>query len=170
MHTNSIFQQVVERVGIEEVLKTFFAGSNRIQQSLLTVLITLLSNPTHHKRIKQDSNTISKMIRVLETPSLVLRGKAYLFVAELCGKSHSVLLDCCQAKLVTYIERDSRKALSSSNTKADTQAFLYLKQCLELAVSVILRQVPTIMNGKLYAHFYQCMVFFQACNRFPRQF
>ena len=148
MHSNVIFQQVVERVGIEQILKIFFACSNRIQQYLLTVLITLLPNLTYFKRIKQDSTMINKVTRVLETPSLVLRGKVYLFVAEICGKSQNLLLDCCQAKLVTYVERDSRKALSSNNTKADTHAFFYLKKCLELAVCVVLKQVPIIMNGK----------------------
>ena len=153
MHSNVMFQQIVERVGIEQILKIFFASSNRIQQYLLTVLITLLPNLTYFKRIKQDSSIINKVTRILETPSLVLRGKVYLFVAESCAKSQGVLLDCCHAKLVTYVERDSRKALSSNNTKADTHAFLYLKKCLELAVSYVLRQVPVIMKGRDFLGF-----------------
>lgn len=166
MHCNSMFQQVVERVGIEDVLKSLFAGSNRVQQSLLTVLITLLPNPVHNKRILQDSNIVIKMVKILETPSCVLRGKVYLFIEEICGKSHNALLDCCQAKLVTYVERDSRKALSSSSTKSDTHSFLYLKQCLELAVSVILMQVPLIINGKFMIHFWVLNFWIYKMNRF----
>ena len=138
---------------MDEVIKTLFAGSNRVQQSMLTMIITLLSNATHFKRISQDGNVISKVVRILESPSLVLRGKVYLFVTDITSKSVGALLECCHAKIVTYIERDSRKTASKSNTKADAQAMWYLKQCLELVITTMLKQVPTVISGETLSSF-----------------
>ena len=158
MHSSTISQHVVERVGMDEVIKTLFAGSNRVQQSMLTMIITVLSNATHFKRISQDANVIYGVVRILESPSLVLRGKVYLFVAEITSKSLGALLECCHAKIVTYIERDSRKTASNSNTKADAQAVWYLKQCLELVVTTMLKQVPTIISGEIFIFFHSLYV------------
>eukprot|EP00794_Sanderia_malayensis_P019293 gene19293-21217_t len=148
MHSNAIILQVMERIGVDALFKAIFAGTNSIQQSLLTVLIALLSNPTYFKRISQDTNAVQKTVRFLESSSFILRAKVYLFAAEISVKSYDALLECLKAKIVTFVERDNRKS-SSAHARNDAQAFAYVKKCLDLAVCSIMKQVPTITSGIL---------------------
>ena len=146
IHSPLIFQHVVDRAGFEIVSKSLYTGTHRIQQSLLTMFISLLSSPTHSKKITQNAAFIQKVIHLLESPALVLRGKAYLFVADIVVRSSEALLHCCQSRLVTYIERDNRKL--SAHPKAEAQALSYVTHCLSLAIYNILKVVPSITEGK----------------------
>ena len=126
---------------IENFLSLFLA-----QQAFTTICVGLLSNANHAKRILQDHQLIQKIVHNLETPSLVLRGKTYLLIAEMASRSHEALLVGCQARLITYIERDSRKL--AGNSKGDKESLKYIHQCLTVVVNSLVAIIPVIVDGE----------------------
>ena len=78
----------------------------------------------------------------------------------MCARSHSVLLACCEQRLVMYIERDSKRvkqhALGGNATVGvkegagvGAEGLEYLHQCLVVIVMNILKTVPQIQQGLL---------------------
>ena len=168
MHSPVVVQHVSDRAGFDNFKTGVVAvhtGSSRTQQAFVTMLVCLLASPNHCKRILGDSDLLAKLVQSLDQNhhhfhSVVLKGKVYLLLAEMCARSHSVLLACCEQRLVMYIERDSKRvkqhALGGNATVGvkegagvGAEGLEYLHQCLVVIVMNILITVPKIQQGLL---------------------
>lgn len=179
MHSPVVVQHVSDRAGFDNFKTGVVAvhtGSSRTQQAFVTMLVCLLASPNHCKRILGDSDLLAKLVQSLDQNhhhfhSVVLKGKVYLLLAEMCARSHSVLLACCEQRLVMYMERDSKRvkqhALSGGVTTgvkdnqagAGTEGLEYLHQCLVMIVTNILKTVPQIQQGLFLLVFVLCFVY-----------
>ena len=113
------------------VLNCLVSGVTKVQQAIITMLAALVSKGVHTKRLIEDKELIHKMMAFLDSPSIVIRGKAFVAVAAMSRDHHVALLHCCQYKLVTYIERDNKR---QTPTKTVVLFFTFL---LKLALSFL---------------------------------
>lgn len=153
LHAPLVVQHVSDRAGFDNFQVGAHTGKQRIQQAFVTIFVSILASPTHGKRIVQDVNLLGKLVQNLESPSLVLKGKLYLLLAEMCVRSHTVLLSCCEMRLITFIERDSRKVLSGREQKENLE---YVHQCLTIIVNNIVKTLPRILEGMFLARVLVC--------------
>lgn len=144
MHSPVIIQHVSDRAGFNSFKVGAYTGKQRTQQSFVTMFVNLLSSPTHAKRILQDEQLITKLVQNLESPSFILKGKLYLLISEMCVRSHAALLLCCELRMITFIERDSRKVLSG---REQTESLEYVHQCLTVVVNNVVKTLPRILEG-----------------------
>ncbi|XP_033618548.1 serine/threonine-protein kinase ULK4 isoform X7 [Fukomys damarensis] len=142
------FQSVIEKVGLPSVTHALAAAVCRVQQCLLTLFSTLLSCGIHLQRLAQDKDFVSTIIRLLDSPSASIRAKAFLVLCYVLLHSREMLLLGCQARLVMYIERDSRKTTPSREQQSSGE---YLSRCLELLVCHIAQELPRILGDILNA-------------------
>ncbi|XP_067910530.1 serine/threonine-protein kinase ULK4 isoform X2 [Heterodontus francisci] len=147
-HSASAFQSVIDKVGLTAVLNSLVAGISRIQQYMLTMFIAMLSSGVHLQRLVQDKDFVTKVVRLLESPSTVIRAKAFLVLLEVLRNNKEMLLLCCQTRLVMYIERDSRKATQGKEQQNSNE---YLTKCLDLLICHIVQELPGIIGGVLSA-------------------
>ncbi|XP_051871401.1 serine/threonine-protein kinase ULK4 isoform X2 [Pristis pectinata] len=144
-HSASAFQSVIDKVGLTAVVNSLQAGVSRIQQYILTMFIAMLSSGVHLQRLVQEKDFVTKIVRLLESPSTVIRAKAFLVLLEVLRNNKEMLLLCCQTRLVMYMERDSRKGKEQRNTNE------YLSKCLDLLICHIIHELPGIIGGVLSA-------------------
>ncbi|XP_078395721.1 serine/threonine-protein kinase ULK4 [Cetorhinus maximus] len=147
-HSASAFQSVIDKVGLTAVLNSLVAGISRIQQYMLTMFIAMLSSGIHLQRLVQEKDFVTKVVRLLESPSTVIRAKAFLVLLEVLRNNKEMLLLCCQTRLVMYIERDSRKATQGKEQQNNNE---YLSKCLDLLICHIVQELPGITGGVLSA-------------------
>ncbi|XP_067857918.1 serine/threonine-protein kinase ULK4 [Heptranchias perlo] len=147
-HSASAFQSVIDKVGLTAVLNSLVAGISRIQQYMLTMFIAMLSSGVHLQRLVQEKDFVTKLVRLLESPSTVIRAKAFLVLLEVLRNNKEMLLLCCQTRLVMYIERDSRKATQGKEQQNSNE---YLSKCLDLLICHIVQELPGIIGGVLSA-------------------
>ena len=157
MHSPIIIQHVSDRAGFNNFQVGTHSGTQRTQQSFVTMFVSLLSSPTHAKRILQDQALLPKLILNLDSPSLVLKGKMYLLLAEMCVRSHTVLLACCEQRLIMHIEKDSRRVMTGKDHKESLE---YLHQCLTVVVNNVVKTIPRILEGKTHGKFVSFLSFF----------
>ncbi|XP_043575489.1 serine/threonine-protein kinase ULK4 isoform X5 [Chiloscyllium plagiosum] len=147
-HSASAFQSVIDKVGLTAVLNSLVAGISRVQQYMLTMFIAMLSSGIHLQRLVQEKEFVTKVARLLESPSTVIRAKAFLVLLEVLRNNKEMLLLCCQTRLVMYIERDSRKATQGKEQQSNNE---YLSKCLDLLICHIVQELPGIIGGVLSA-------------------
>ncbi|XP_052237565.1 serine/threonine-protein kinase ULK4-like isoform X3 [Dreissena polymorpha] len=149
-HNPAVFQSVIDTVGLSTLLSALSFGITRIQQSIVTMFATLIFSGTSVSRLTADKDFLQKILRLLESPSTVIRGKAFLVIHELARNNHDILLTSCQLRLVMYLERDSRRQ-TPRDTKSEPGEIEYLNQCLDLLIAYISDVVPQIMTEILSA-------------------
>ncbi|XP_070570281.1 serine/threonine-protein kinase ULK4-like isoform X2 [Ptychodera flava] len=146
-HSASIFQSVIDKVGLPSSLEALGVSISRVQQAVVTMFAALLSEGTHLQKFLQDKELVQRIMRLLESPSIVVRSKAFITILQIIQSNPEMLLMCCQSRLVMYIERDSRK---QSSSKTDNQAMWdYLMKCLDLLTNHMIDTVPIIFNDVL---------------------
>ena len=148
MHSPNVLQFVSDRAGFDKFQNGLFSGTLKTQQAFVTIFVTLLSNPVHAKRILLDQNLLKKLIRNLESSSLILRGKIYLLIAEVSIRSHDALLTCCELRMITHIERDSKKVFMGG--KDNKELLEYVHQCLTVVVNNVVGVFPPIFDGMCF--------------------
>lgn len=145
-HNPQVFQSVIDTVGLSTLLSALSFGITRIQQSIVTMFGALIVSGASLNRLMQDKDFLQKILRLLESPSTVIRAKGFIVLHELVKNNHDVLLNSCQLRLVMYIERDGRRQ-TPRDTKTDSaESFEYLNRCLDLLINYISDCVPNIMN------------------------
>ncbi|XP_052814405.1 serine/threonine-protein kinase ULK4-like isoform X2 [Mya arenaria] len=149
-HNPAVFQSVIDTVGLSTLLSALSFGISRIQQSIVTMFATLIVSGSAVNRLTQDRDFLQKILRLLESPSTVIRGKAFIVIHEMARNNHDVLLQSCQLRLVMYLERDCRRQ-TPRDTKTDPGEIEYLNQCLDLLISYICDAVPRVMDDILGA-------------------
>ncbi|XP_077997486.1 serine/threonine-protein kinase ULK4-like [Glandiceps talaboti] len=145
-HSASIFQSVIDKVGLPNALEALVVSISKVQQAVITMFAAMLSEGTHLQKFLQDKDLIQRMMRLLESPSVVVRAKAFIAILEVIKSNSEMLLTCCQSRLVMYIERDSRK----NPGKSDNQPMWdYLMKCLDLLTNYIIDSWPLVSNDIL---------------------
>ncbi|XP_015212512.2 serine/threonine-protein kinase ULK4 isoform X1 [Lepisosteus oculatus] len=147
-HSASAFQSVIDKVGLPAVLSTLVSGISRVQQYMLTMFTAMLSSGVHLQRLVQEKDFVMKIIRSLESPSAVIRAKAFLVLLQVLMNNREMLLLCCNSRLVMYIERDSRKATPGKEQQSSNE---YLSKCLDLLIRHIVQELPAVLGDVLSA-------------------
>ncbi|XP_060036344.1 serine/threonine-protein kinase ULK4 isoform X3 [Erinaceus europaeus] len=147
-HSPTAFQNVIEKVGLNSVISSLASAICRVQQDLLTLFTVMLSCGIHLQRLIQEKDFVSTVIRLLDSPSTSIRAKSFLVLLYVLTYNHEMLLLCCQARLVMYIERDSRKTIPGKQQQSGNE---YLSKCLDLLVRHIVQELPQILGDILNA-------------------
>ncbi|KAL7887372.1 hypothetical protein AOLI_G00050930 [Acnodon oligacanthus] len=147
-HSAGAFQSVIDKVGLPSILNCLVSGISRVQQHMLTMFAAMLASGAHLNRLVQDKDFVVKIIRSLESPSSVIRAKAFLVLLQVLMNNREMLLLCCSSRLVMYIERDIRKATPGKEQQSGNE---YLSKCLALFIRHTVRELPAILDDILSA-------------------
>ncbi|XP_068267721.1 serine/threonine-protein kinase ULK4-like [Nyctibius grandis] len=147
-YSPSAFQSVIEKVGLAAVLNSLANGICKIQQYVLTMFSAMLSCGIHLQRLIQEKDFVTTITRLLESPSTFIRAKAFLVLLQVLINNREMLLLSCQARLVMYIGRDSRKTTPGKEQQGGSE---YLSKCLDLLIYYIVRELPGILGDILAA-------------------
>lgn len=141
-----VFQSVIDTVGLTTIMSALSFGVTRIQQAIVTMFGALISSGTHLNRLIQDKDFLQRLIRLLDSPSTVIRAKAFVVLHEVVKSSHEMLLQSCQLRLVMYIERDSRRQTPRDGKPEGNEFGEYLTKCLDLLITHIVDGVPKLFK------------------------
>ncbi|EGW04111.1 Serine/threonine-protein kinase ULK4 [Cricetulus griseus] len=142
------FQSVIEKVGLNAVISSLASSICKVQQYMLTLFAAMLSCGVHLQRLIQEKDFVSTIIRLLDSPSTAIRAKAFLVLLYTLIYNRDMLLLSCQARLVMYIERDSRKTSPGKELQAGSE---YLARCLDLLIQHMVQEPPRILGDILNA-------------------
>ncbi|XP_056619060.1 serine/threonine-protein kinase ULK4 isoform X2 [Triplophysa dalaica] len=145
-HFAGAFQSVIDQVGLPSILSCLVSGISRVQQHMLTMFAAMLASGAHSHRLVQDRDFVMKIIRSLESPSSVIRAKAFLVLLQVLMNNREMLLLCCNSRLVMYIERDVRKATPGKEQQTGNE---YLSKCLTLFIRHTVHELPAILDDIL---------------------
>ncbi|XP_008066752.2 serine/threonine-protein kinase ULK4 [Carlito syrichta] len=147
-HSPTAFQNVIEKVGLNTVINSLASAICKVQQYMLTLFTAMLSCGIHLQRLIQEKDFVSTIIRLLDSPSTCIRAKAFLVLLYILIYNREMLLLSCQARLVMYIERDSRKTTPGKEQQSGNE---YLSKCLDLLIRHIVQELPRILGDILNA-------------------
>ncbi|XP_006868888.1 PREDICTED: serine/threonine-protein kinase ULK4 [Chrysochloris asiatica] len=147
-HSPAAFQNVIEKVGLNLVLNSLASAICKVQQYMLTLFTAMLSCGIHLQRLIQEKDFVSTVIRLFDSPSTSIRAKAFLVLLYILIHNREMLLLSCQARLVMYIERDSRKTTPGKEQQSGNE---YLSKCLDLLIHHIVQELPRILGDILNA-------------------
>lgn len=142
------FQNVIEKVGLNAVISSLASAICKVQQYMLTLFTAMLSCGIHLQRLIQEKDFVSTVIRLLDSPSAAIRAKAFLVLLHVLIHNRDMLLLSCQARLVMYIERDSRKTSPGKDLQGGSE---YLARCLDLLIQHMVQEPPRILGDILNA-------------------
>ncbi|XP_038624213.1 serine/threonine-protein kinase ULK4 [Tachyglossus aculeatus] len=145
-HSPSAFQNVIEKVGLPALINSLASAICKVQQYLLTLFTALLSHGIHLQRLIQEKGFVTTIIRLFDSPSTSIRAKAFLVLLHVLIHNREMLLLSCQARLVMYIERDSRKATPGKEQQSGNE---YLSKCLDLLIYHVVQELPGILDDIL---------------------
>uniref|UniRef100_A0AAZ3SIR6 Protein kinase domain-containing protein n=1 Tax=Oncorhynchus tshawytscha TaxID=74940 RepID=A0AAZ3SIR6_ONCTS len=146
----SAFHSVIDKVGLPAILASLVSGISRVQQHILTMFSAMLASGAHAQlhRLVQERDFVVKIMRSLESPSSVIRAKAFLVLLQVLCSNRDMLLLCCNSRLVMYIERDIRQATPGKELQSSNE---YLSKCLHLLIRHVVLQLPAILDDMLSA-------------------
>uniref|UniRef100_A0A7N4PG06 Unc-51 like kinase 4 n=1 Tax=Sarcophilus harrisii TaxID=9305 RepID=A0A7N4PG06_SARHA len=147
-HSPNAFQNVIEKVGLTSVINSLASAICKVQQYMLTLFTAMLSCGIHLQRLIQEKDFVTTVIRLFDSPSTSIRAKAFLVLLYVLLHNREMLLLSCQARLVMYIERDSRKATPGKEQQSSNE---YLSKCLDLLICHIVQELPGILGDVLSA-------------------
>lgn len=142
------FQNVIEKVGLNAVIGSLASAICKVQQYMLTLFAAMLSCGIHLQRLIQEKDFVSTIIRLLDSPSTAIRAKAVLVLLYILIYNRDMLLLSCQARLVMYIERDSRKTSPGKELQGGSE---YLARCLDLLIQHMVQEPPRILGDIINA-------------------
>ncbi|XP_041708018.1 serine/threonine-protein kinase ULK4 isoform X2 [Coregonus clupeaformis] len=144
----SAFQSVIDKVGLPAILASLVSGISRVQQHILTMFAAMLASGAHAQlhRLVQERDFVVKIMRSLESPSSVIRAKAFLVLLQVLCSNRDMLLLCCNSRMVMYIERDIRKATPGKELQSSNE---YLSKCLDLLIRHVVLELPAILDDML---------------------
>ncbi|XP_074642606.1 serine/threonine-protein kinase ULK4-like [Tubulanus polymorphus] len=138
----AVFQSVIDKIGISNVLNAMSAGISRVQQAIITMIGGLIASGAHLQRLMQDKEFVHHVMKLLESQSMIIRAKAFIVILQVLHANQDMLLTCCNARLVMYMERDMRRQTPKSND--NQQSSEYLSNCLELLTDHIISMIPKV--------------------------
>lgn len=152
----SVLESVIEKTsgytGFFSLLTT--SGSQRVQQSLITMVVEVVMSGQHRQKILQLKELLAAAVRLLESTSAVVRGKAYLLICQMVAASQEHLLTACQQRLIAFIERDSKRHHATDGGNSDKlteqaqqqHQTTYLTSCVQLLMTAIVDTVPSVLR------------------------
>lgn len=111
------------------------------------MFVVLLFSRPQMRRLVQERDLITKGLHLFESPSTVIRGKAFLLVLTMVQSSPEALLLCCQSRLIMHIERQIKRGTPLKGDSPEGRN--YLMQCQNLCVSAIVDAAPGILGDVL---------------------
>ncbi|ESO86237.1 hypothetical protein LOTGIDRAFT_220770 [Lottia gigantea] len=144
-----LFQNVIDTAGLTTILSSLTLGISRVQQAVITMFGALIGTGLHINRLLQDKDFLQKIMRLFESPSTLIRAKAFMVLHELTKSSSDLLLSACNARLVMYIERDSRRQTPRDPRSDSPDSVQYLNQALDKFINYITDALPGIMKEVL---------------------
>ncbi|XP_033625022.1 serine/threonine-protein kinase ULK4-like isoform X3 [Asterias rubens] len=139
----AIFQSVIDKVGLPNILEALAVNITKVQQALVTMFAALLTEGSHLQRLIHDKDFILRIMRLLDSPSTLIRAKTFLTVLEVTNTNLEMIHVACQARLVMYIERESRRQHSTGKSDSQAQAN-YMSKCLDLITNYLVEIIPQI--------------------------
>ncbi|KAK3741683.1 hypothetical protein QZH41_009241, partial [Actinostola sp. cb2023] len=120
-----------------------------VQQAILTMFAALLSSKPQAKRAIQEKDLVGKVMRLLESPSPIIRGKAFLLIMAVIQGSRESLLTCCQTRLVLHIEKDQKRGTPMKGEVPENQVYLMhcLHNCMASVVEVALNILDNVLSS-----------------------
>lgn len=140
---------MVEKAGFKKVIDAFSSSVTQVQQAVLTMFAALLSSKPQAWRTVQEKELVGKVMRLFESTSPIIRGKAFLVLMTVIKHSKEALLTSCQARLVLYIEKDQKRGTPLKGEIPENQA--YLLQCLQNCVASVIQMAMSILEDVLTA-------------------
>ncbi|XP_019947010.2 serine/threonine-protein kinase ULK4 [Paralichthys olivaceus] len=145
----AVFSAVIDTCGPAAILEGVAGAGARVQQHLLTAMAAaLVTSRMQTHRVTQNEDLVMKVLRCLESPSIVTRAKAILLLLPLIQDNLHTLLYCCNHRFIIYLERDLRKA---TPLKVNPGQSGYLAQCLDLLIGYLTSVSPRILDDILCA-------------------
>lgn len=139
----SIVQNLIDKIGLAKLLTAMSLPVSKIQQAIITMIGALImADVTKLSRIIQDKEFMLQVMRLLESPAVVIRAKAFLVTLITITGNNEQLLAACQNRLVMYVERDRRKQVVGKVDNAEQAE--YLNKCLDLLISEMVDAVPRV--------------------------
>jgi len=145
----NVFQYVVEKAGFKKVIDAFSSSVTQVQQAVLTMFAALLSSKPQAWRTIQEKDLVGKVMRLFESTSPIIRGKAFLVVMAVIQHSREALLTSCQARLVLYIEKDQKRGTPLKGEIPENQ--VYLLHCLQNCITSVLQMALSVLEDVLTA-------------------
>lgn len=146
-HSVGVFQYVVEKAGSKVVQDALSSGIPQVQQAIVTMFASLISTKPQAKRLIQEKDIISKVMRIFDSHSAVIRGKSFLLLVSLIQCNQEALLICCQARLVLHIEKDQKRGTPMKGEVPETHQ--YLMHCLQKCVECLVEGALNILENVL---------------------
>lgn len=156
-HQVTLFQNVLEKAGVPNVLSALVQPVPRIQQSVVTMIAVFLSSDSSRQsRMIQEKDFVVNIMKLLESASPVIRGKTFLAILQIVSAQNDLLVTACQQRLVMYLERDYRRSQRSNrdpitpiedgiiSARDDHLHTGYLNTCLECLVHFLSELIPNL--------------------------
>uniref|UniRef100_H2YE16 Protein kinase domain-containing protein n=1 Tax=Ciona savignyi TaxID=51511 RepID=H2YE16_CIOSA len=143
--SGSIFQAVLERVGAQSVLSFLSRSSYKCQQAIVTALNHTLNSGQkgHSVRLANAKDILPTIIKLLDSPSTLVRAKVNLTILLLLRLNSKLLMTACQLRLIMHIERDCRKISPHSlrplhiQNVSDEDKYIHSTLCLLIRYMII---------------------------------
>ncbi|XP_064646752.1 serine/threonine-protein kinase ULK4-like [Lineus longissimus] len=146
-HNPGVFQSVIDKVGLSKILGSLAIGISRVQQAIVTMFTALVVSGAHLQRMMQDKDFMHQLMKLLDSQSMVIRAKTFLLIVEVIKTNQDMLLTCCQARLVMYMERDMRRQTPKATENREHSE--YLNTCLEVLTEYIVALLPNLSKDIL---------------------
>ena len=139
---------IMEKVGLPKIFDFLIAAPHKSQPFLLTIIgVVFLPNIRSStramaNRICQHRDIHQKIIRLADSPSSLVRSKAFLCMEMILQQQPDFLLSYCKLKFVALVEREWKR-LGCTDLKGAKKTYPFL--CLKLLIDHANRLVPHIV-------------------------
>eukprot|EP01119_Soliformovum_irregulare_P021022 TRINITY_DN6904_c0_g1_i1.p1 TRINITY_DN6904_c0_g1~~TRINITY_DN6904_c0_g1_i1.p1 ORF type:complete len:1184 (+),score=269.21 TRINITY_DN6904_c0_g1_i1:793-4344(+) len=138
--SGTLLEMTVEHLLGQGLARFLQDGNSRVQQAYLCILDLALHQAPKKVQllIAEDKHLIPSIKKLMESPSLILRGKAILTIHLLMKVHLPTFLSFCQYKVLPLLVRNSKEKDA------------YLRTCVKVTVHAIVDLVPNI-SGRIRA-------------------
>nr|CAB3267503.1 serine/threonine-protein kinase ULK4-like [Phallusia mammillata] len=143
----AVLQGILDRVSLAPFLSSLSRSSYKCQQAIATALVeTMYSAPKGHTaRLANGKDILPNLMKLLDSPSSVVRAKIILAVTLLLKRNASLIMAACQNRLIMYVERDWRRLRTPSAGNRQTPSTSeYVCACLHHLIQHMVQHVPQI--------------------------
>ena len=106
---------ILEKIGLPKFFDTLYAAPQKCQALMMTIIgVVFLPNPRASSRamanrVCQHRDIHSKLIRLADSPSWLVRAKSFLCISLMLQNQPENLQNMCKMKLVAVVEREAKR-------------------------------------------------------------
>ncbi|CBY32867.1 unnamed protein product [Oikopleura dioica] len=106
---------ILEKIGLPKFFDTLYAAPQKCQALMMTIIgVVFLPNPRASSRamanrVCQHRDIHSKLIRLADSPSWLVRAKSFLCISLMLQNQPDNLQNMCKMKLVAVVEREAKR-------------------------------------------------------------